>query len=268
MTLLENQNLNLNNITSILTYNINGIRAAIKKDLPSWIASTNSDIICLQEIKAKPEQFNIEVFSNFGYHSYIHSAHKPGYSGVAILSKEEPIHVEYGCGIDVIDFEGRIIRADYKNYSVMSVYFPSGSSGDHRQAFKIEFLRLFNDYIDILKKKHDKLVICGDYNICHKPIDIHNPIRNKNTSGFLLEEREWMSSFIKSGFVDSFRINNTEAHQYSWWSYRSNARVKNLGWRIDYIMISDLLLDNFVRAVILSQAKHSDHCPVLVELAD
>ena len=150
----------------------------------------------------------------------------------------------------------------------MSVYFPSGSSGDHRQAFKIEFLRLFSDYIDILKKKYDKLVICGDYNICHKPIDIHNPIRNKNTSGFLPEEREWMSSFIKSGFVDSFRINNSEAHQYSWWSYRANARVKNLGWRIDYIMISDLLLDNFVRAVILSQAKHSDHCPVLVELAD
>jgi len=268
MNLPESQSLNLDNMTTILTYNINGIRAAIKKDLPTWLSCTNSDIICLQEIKAKPEQFDIEVFKNLGYKSYIHSAHKPGYSGVAILSKEEPQHVEYGCGIDVIDFEGRIIRADYKNYSVMSVYFPSGSSGDHRQIFKMEFLSLFNDYIAILKKNHDKLIICGDYNICHKAIDIHNPIRNKNTSGFLLEEREWISGFIKSGFVDSFRINNSEPHQYSWWSYRANARAKNLGWRIDYIMISELLLDNLVRAVILSQAKHSDHCPVLVELAD
>ena len=268
MSFQDIQNLNLDSIASILTYNINGIRAAIKKDLPSWIASTNSDIICLQEIKAKPEQFDTDVFRNFGYRSYIHSANKPGYSGVAILSKEEPVHAEDGCGIDVIDLEGRIIRADYKKFSVMSVYVPSGSSGEHRQVFKMEFLRLFNDYINILKKTHNKLLICGDYNICHKPIDIHNPIRNKNTSGFLPEERGWMSSFIKSGFIDSFRINNSEPHQYSWWSYRANARVKNLGWRIDYIMISDLLLDDFIRAVILSQAKHSDHCPVLVELAD
>jgi|TARA_B110000438_G_scaffold63623_2_gene64123 exodeoxyribonuclease-3 len=221
----------------------------------------------LQEIKAKPEQFDSLVFKELGYDSYINSAVKPGYSGVAILSKEKPNHIEYGCGIDIIDYEGRIIRADYNNFSVMSVYFPSGSSGDIRQEFKIKFLNLFEQYITEIKTKIPALIICGDYNICHKSIDIHNPVRNKKTSGFLPEERQWMSSFIDSGFIDAFRINNNKPHQYSWWSYRSNARAKNLGWRIDYIMISDSLLSKINRSVILSQAVHSDHCPVLVELA-
>lgn len=221
----------------------------------------------MQEIKAKPEQFDSLVFKELGYDSYINSAVKPGYSGVAILSKEKPNHIEYGCGIDIIDYEGRIIRADYNNFSVMSVYFPSGSSGDIRQEFKIKFLNLFEQYITEIKTKIPALIICGDYNICHKSIDIHNPVRNKKTSGFLPEERQWMSSFIDSGFIDAFRINNNKPHQYSWWSYRSNARAKNLGWRIDYIMISDSLLLKVNRSVILSQAVHSDHCPVLVELA-
>lgn len=221
----------------------------------------------MQEIKAKPEQFDSLVFKELGYDSYINSAVKPGYSGVAILSKEKPNHIEYGCGIDIIDYEGRIIRADYNNFSVMSVYFPSGSSGDIRQEFKIKFLNLFEQYITEIKTKIPALIICGDYNICHKSIDIHNPVRNKKTSGFLPEERHWMSSFIDSGFIDAFRINNNKPHQYSWWSYRSNARAKNLGWRIDYIMISDSLLLKVNRSVILSQAVHSDHCPVLVELA-
>ncbi len=213
-----------------------------------------------------PEQFDVQIFYDLGFKSFIHSANKKGYSGVAILSKKEPNNVEYGCGIEIIDFEGRVIRADYDGFSVMSVYFPSGSSGDIRQKYKFKFLKLFKDYIDVLKKKVPNLIICGDYNICHKPIDIHNPIRNKNTSGFLPEERDWMSKFIESGFVDSFRVNNNEPHNYTWWSYRANARVKNLGWRIDYIMFADELISNFKRAIILSQAKHSDHCPVLLEL--
>ena len=251
----------------ILTYNINGIRAALKKDLDSWIDSSKADIVCLQEIKAKPEQFNVEVFIKLGFECFINSAEKPGYSGVAILSKIKPKNVEYGCGIDKIDFEGRVIRADYDNYSVMSVYFPSGSN-PLRQAFKMEFLDLFYDYIQELKKKIPNLIISGDYNICHTAIDIHNPQRNKNTSGFLPEERDWVTKFIASGFVDSFRHLNTEPHNYSWWSYRANSRVKNLGWRIDYNMISESLLPNLNRSVILSQAVHSDHCPVLVEIID
>ena len=251
----------------ILTYNINGIRAALKKDLDSWIDSSKADIVCLQEIKAKPEQFNVEVFNKLGFECFINSAEKPGYSGVAILSKIKPKNVEYGCGIEKIDFEGRVIRADYDNYSVMSVYFPSGSN-PLRQAFKMEFLDLFYDYIQELKKTIPNLIISGDYNICHKAIDIHNPQRNKNTSGFLPEERDWVTKFIASGFVDSFRHLNTEPHNYSWWSYRANSRVKNLGWRIDYNMISESLLPNLNRSVILSQAVHSDHCPVLVEIID
>ena len=214
-----------------------------------------------------PEQFDKTVFSEMGFKSFIHSASKKGYSGVAILSKQEPINIKYGCGIEIIDFEGRIIRADYDGFSVMSVYFPSGSSGDVRQKFKFKFLDLFENYIDSLKKTTPNLIICGDYNICHKAIDIHNPIRNKNTSGFLPEERDWMTKFINSGFVDSFRVDNKEPHNYTWWSYRARAREKNLGWRIDYILIAKVLLPYYRRSVILSKAKHSDHCPVLLELA-
>ena len=252
---------------TIITYNVNGIRAAIKKDLPQWLSASNADVLCLQEIKAKPEQFDEAIFNELGYTCFINSAEKPGYSGVAILSKINPKHVEYGCGIEKIDFEGRVIRADFEDYSVMSVYFPSGSN-PLRQAFKMEFLVLFHDYITKLKKKIPNLIISGDYNICHTEIDIHNPKVNKNSSGFLPEEREWVSQFIASGFVDSFRQLNTDPHHYSWWSYRANSRAKNLGWRIDYNMISDSLLPKLKRAKILPAAKHSDHCPVLVELAD
>ena len=251
----------------ILTYNINGIRAALKKGLNGWLSSINADIVCLQEIKAKPEQFDRQVFNKIGYKCYINSAEKPGYSGVAILSRITPRHVEYGCGIEVIDFEGRVIRLDYDNFSVMSVYFPSGSNPE-RQAFKMDFLRLFYNYIAQLKKAIPNLIISGDYNICHTEMDIHNPTVNKNSSGFLPEEREWITQFIESGFIDSFRYLNKEPHHYSWWSYRSNARAKNLGWRIDYNMISDSLLPKLKRSKILSAAKHSDHCPVLLEIEE
>jgi exodeoxyribonuclease-3 len=253
-------------MVKILTYNVNGIRAALRKDFASWLKATNPDVLCLQEIKANSEQFDESIFTDLGYHCFWNSAEKKGYSGVAILTKTKPQHVEYGCGIEQIDFEGRILRADFDGFSVMSAYFPSGSSGDLRQAFKMKFLNQFQTYINALKKDFPKLIISGDYNICHKAIDIHNPQRNKNTSGFLPEEREWMSGFITSGFVDSFRSLNPEPHNYSWWSYRANARAKNLGWRIDYNMISKNLLAHLSRSAILSQAFHSDHCPVLVEL--
>ena len=253
-------------MVKILTYNVNGIRAALRKDFASWLKATNPDVLCLQEIKANSEQFDESIFTDLGYHCFWNSAEKKGYSGVAILTKTKPQHVEYGCGIEQIDFEGRILRADFDGFSVVSAYFPSGSSGDLRQAFKMKFLNQFQTYINTLKKDFPKLIISGDYNICHKAIDIHNPQRNKNTSGFLPEEREWMSGFIASGFVDSFRSLNPEPHNYSWWSYRANARAKNLGWRIDYNMISKNLLAHLSRSAILSQAFHSDHCPVLVEL--
>lgn len=251
----------------IISYNINGIRAAIKKDLVGWAKASNADVICLQEIKAKPEQFNKELFDQIGYNCYINSADKPGYSGVAILSKQIPNHVEIGCGIKEIDLEGRVIRADFDNFSVMSIYFPSGSN-PLRQSFKMRFLELIFDYILELKLKIPNLIISGDYNICHQAIDIHNPQRNKNSSGFLPEEREWVSKFIESGFIDSFRYLNKDPHNYSWWSYRAGARSKNLGWRIDYNMISESLLTRLNRAAILNQANHSDHCPILIEISN
>jgi len=250
----------------IISYNVNGIRAAIRKDFLNWLEASQADILCLQEIKATADQLEPEHLNALDYKKYWYSAEKKGYSGVSIWSKTEPKHVEYGMGMEVYDREGRVIRADYDDFSVISVYMPSGSSGDERQAFKMKWLDDFYAYIQALKKDIPNLVISGDYNICHKPIDIHNPERNKDTSGFKPEEREWMSKFVDNGFIDSFREFNQEPHQYSWWSYRANARAKNLGWRIDYNMVSEAMEDRLKRAAILSEAKHSDHCPVLLEI--
>lgn len=249
----------------IATYNVNGIRAAIKKGFDNWLASSNLDIICLQEIKANKEQFDHSLFARNGYNLYVNSANKAGYSGVAIFSKIPPSHVELGCGIDKIDVEGRVIRLDFDSFSIISVYFPSGSN-PLRQSYKMEFLEMFFNYIEALKITLPNLIISGDFNICHQSIDIHNPERNKNNSGFLPEERSWLSKFIDSGFVDSFRHINKTPHNYSWWTYRANARLRNLGWRIDYNMISNKLLPKLQNASILSEVKHSDHCPVLLEL--
>ncbi len=250
----------------IITYNVNGIRAAISKGLIEWIKATDADIYCLQETKAQQEQIPILEFESAGYQTYWFSAQKKGYSGVAILTKKEPDKVTFGMGIEKYDSEGRFLRADYGDISVVSVYHPSGSSGDMRQAFKMTWLNDFKNYVDELKKSRPNLIICGDYNICHKPIDIHNPIGNAHSSGFLPEEREWIDKFIKSGFVDSFRKFNQEPHQYTWWSFRANARAKNLGWRIDYNMVCNAMDDKIVRSVILAEARHSDHCPVLTEI--
>lgn len=253
-------------MTKIITYNLNGIRSALNKGLLDWLKAANPDILCVQEIKAEPGQLDLTIFENAGYHHYWYPAQKKGYSGVAIFSKQKPDHVQYGCGIPPYDFEGRVIRADYGDVSVLSVYHPSGSSGEDRQAFKMVWLTDFQKYVDELKKERPKLIICGDYNICHQPIDIHNPKSNANSSGFLPEEREWIDLFMKSGFVDSFRHFNKEPHNYSWWSFRANSRAKNLGWRIDYNLVSINLSDQMIRAAILPEAKHSDHCPVLLEI--
>ena len=251
----------------IISYNVNGIRAAINKGFLEWLKATNADVVCLQEIKATPDQiadlFQIEAL---GYHHFWYPAQKKGYSGTAIFSKKQPLHVEYGCGIAPYDQEGRVIRADFEDFSVISAYFPSGSSGDERQAFKIKFLEDFQEYANQLKLQIPNLLICGDYNICHRAIDIHNPKSNAKSSGFLPEEREWMENFMNAGFVDTFRHLNPDPHHYTWWSYRAGARSKNLGWRIDYHLITKTMESKIKRAAILPEAKHSDHCPILLEL--
>lgn len=253
-------------MAKIITYNVNGIRSAMSKGLLDWIKAADPDIVCFQEIKAEPGQIDVTVFEKMGFHHFWHPAQKKGYSGVAILSKIKPDNVHAGCGIEKYDFEGRVLRADYGDVSVLSVYHPSGSSGEIRQAFKMEWLNDFHNYINSLKKERQKLIICGDYNICHEPIDIHNPKSNANSSGFLPEERAWIDQFMKSGFVDSFRHFNKEPHNYTWWSFRAGARGKNLGWRIDYNLVSENLAEKMKHALILPEAKHSDHCPVVLEI--
>ena len=224
----------------IISYNVNGIRAAIKKGFINWLEKANPDIICIQETKAQQHQINSEEFTRVGYpYQYWFSAQKKGYSGVAIFCKKKPNRIEYGIGIESMDFEGRNIRVDFENVSVMSMYLPSGTN-DARLEFKFNYMAEIQNYIDDLKKEIPNLVICGDYNICHESIDIHNP-KMKGVSGFLPEEREWIGNFIKSGFIDSFRYLNKEPHHYSWWSYRANSRANNKGWRIDYNMVSESL---------------------------
>lgn len=250
----------------IISYNVNGIRAAVNKGFIEWLQSADPDVICLQEIKALKEQLDLSIFEEAGYnYHYWFSAQKKGYSGVAILSKTEPNHVEYGTGIESMDFEGRNLRVDFGDVSIMSLYLPSGTNLA-RLEHKLEYMAMFQDYINDLKKKHPNLIICGDYNICHEAIDIHDPVRNKNVSGFLPVEREWIGNFMDSGFLDSFRYFNKEPHNYSWWSYRANARANNKGWRLDYAMVAKPLQEKLKRAVILSEAVHSDHCPILVEI--
>ncbi|MFS4454612.1 exodeoxyribonuclease III [Maribacter sp. 2304DJ31-5] len=252
----------------IISYNVNGIRAALNKGFLDWLKTVDPDVVCLQEIKANQDQLDLSLFEAAGYgYNYWFSAKKKGYSGVAILTKTEPDHVEYGTGIEYMDFEGRNIRADFGEISIMSMYLPSGTNMD-RLEHKLTYMADFQKYADELRKTRPHLIVLGDYNICHEAIDIHDPVRNKNVSGFLPVEREWIGGFIESGFIDSFRHFNKEPHNYTWWSYRANARNNNKGWRLDYGMVNETLKDRLKRSVILSEAKHSDHCPILVEIAE
>jgi exodeoxyribonuclease-3 len=251
----------------IVSYNVNGIRSAVTKGLIDWIKEDNADIYCFQELKANKEDVPVELFEALGYHCYWFSAQKKGYSGVGVISKIEPNEVVYGCGLAQADFEGRVIQLSFDHFTLINTYFPSGSSGDERQDYKMIFL---NDYLAFLNSKlatqNSQLIVAGDYNICHQAIDIHDPKGNKDSSGFLPEERAWMDAFFNVGMVDSFRHINKDPHQYSWWSFRANARNNNKGWRIDYINVSENLKEKIHHAEILPLIKHSDHCPVALVL--
>lgn len=250
----------------IASYNVNGIRSAINKGFVDWIKATDPDMIGLQEVKAEETNIDKSIFEDLGYHIYWYPAVKKGYSGVAILTKTKPKNIAFGMGIQSYDDEGRMIRADFDDFSFISAYFPSGTTGDVRQDFKYQFLDDIYGYSQDLIQKFPNLIMSGDYNICHKPIDIHNPISNKNSSGFLPEERAWMDKFTSSGFEDSFRLFNPNPHQYTWWSFRAGSRAKNLGWRIDYHMTTLPMRERLKRAIILPEAQHSDHCPIILEM--
>jgi exodeoxyribonuclease-3 len=251
----------------IVSYNVNGIRAAVNKGLVDWIKQDNADIYCFQELKAHIADIPVERFEELGYHCYWYSAQKKGYSGVGVISKEKPIDVQYGCGLEQADFEGRVMQLQFEDFFLINTYFPSGSSGDDRQTYKMQFLDEYLQFIQAsFNMSESRLIIAGDYNICHKAIDIHDPKGNKNSSGFLPEERAWMDRFFEVGMIDSLREINSDPHMYSWWSYRANARANNKGWRIDYINVSAALQSAIKDATIMPDVIHSDHCPVALVL--
>ena len=251
----------------IISYNINGIRAAMNKGFCDWLKTDPADIICLQETKATKDNVNRQLFADCGYDDYWFSAQKKGYSGVAVLTKIKPDHVEYGNGHAVTNDEGRVIQLDFGDIRLINAYFPSGTSGDERQGVKYQWLQDLYSYLQNVKENNPNLILCGDYNIAHTELDIHDPKGNKNNSGFLPEERAWMDKFFESGWVDTFRVFHTGPDRYSWWSQRfPEVRTNNKGWRIDYINITEPLKGDVLDAEIYPNVMHSDHCPVYMEL--
>lgn len=252
----------------IISYNVNGIRSAITKGFTDWLATDPADIVCLQETKAMKDNVDYKKIEALGYETYWFSAQKKGYSGVAVFTKIKPDYVEYGHKIEQSDFEGRVIRADFGDITLVNAYYPSGTSGDERQTYKYQWLDEFFDYLQELRKTRSKLIVVGDYNIAHKEIDIHDPKGNKNSSGFLPEERAWMDRFLQADWIDTYReLNPTTTGGYSWWSQRfPTVRAQNKGWRIDYICITQNLKARLKHACIYPDVKHSDHCPIYAEI--
>ncbi len=253
----------------IISYNVNGIRAAINKGLLTWLSTESPDVFCIQESKAQPEQIDTAAFAALGYpYAYMHSAQKKGYSGVCIFSKKQPDNVVIGMNNEKYDSEGRVIRADFGDITIVCVYIPSGTTGDVRQDFKMQFLYDFLPFLNQLRLTRPNIIVCGDYNICHKPIDINHPERQVGVSGFLPEERAWLDELEGTGMIDTFRVFDQEPNRYSWWSYRFGARERNAGWRIDYHWVSEPLRSRLKHAAILTEAVHSDHCPVALEIEE
>lgn len=252
----------------IVSYNVNGIRSAINKGFVDWLKTDPADIVCLQEIKATQQDVACEPIEELGFQTFWYPAQKKGYSGVAIFTKVKPDSVVFGCGIEQSDYEGRILRADFDDVTLINAYFPSGTMGEIRQTYKYQWLDEFLDYLNELRNTKPGLVICGDYNIAHREIDIHNPKGNVRTSGFLPEERSWLNKFFGNGYVDSFRhVHGEMPHQYTWWSRRfPTVRAQNKGWRIDYISTTENLKERIVDAKIFPDIQHSDHCPIYMEL--
>jgi len=250
----------------ILSWNVNGLRAIHKKGFLNWIRKDNPDILCIQETKLQETQVPEDVVNFKGFHSYFSSAERKGYSGVALFSKEKPKTILNGFGIEKYDIEGRIIIADFADFTLFNIYFPNGKQSRERLQYKMSFYDTFLRYADKLKKQGKKLIICGDVNTAHKEIDLARPKQNSKFSGFLPEERAWIDKLLTHGYVDTFRIFNQEPENYSWWDYKSHARERNVGWRIDYFFVTENMSRSLKNAFIESDVLGSDHCPVGIEL--
>lgn len=250
----------------IISWNVNGIRAISKKGFHDFVQEIDADIICLQETKANVDQLDESLLSINGYTSYWSSAEKKGYSGVAVYTKEKPIKIEKGIGIDKFDKEGRILRIDYETFILFNIYFPNGGSANKRVDFKMEFCESLLSYLNKLNKQSKKIILCGDVNTAHMEIDLSRPKENEKNTGFLPQERAWLTKFLDSGFIDTFRHLNSEPQNYTWWDYKTKARERNIGWRIDYFIISKNLLLKLKKAYIMNSIFGSDHCPIAIEI--
>ncbi|MEY4768564.1 MAG: exodeoxyribonuclease [Pseudomonadota bacterium] len=250
----------------IITFNANGIRSAATKGFFTWLSNQQADVVCIQETKAQIQQLSDPIFHPQGYDCFYHDAVKKGYSGVALYCKKPPIQVNYGIGWQEMDNEGRFIEAQWEKLSVISLYLPSGSSGELRQQFKMQLLAKLLPYLQQLAKNNRAYIIAGDWNIAHRNIDLKNWRSNQKTSGFLPEERAWLDQFFADeNWYDGFRVINSQAEQYTWWSNRGQAWAKNVGWRIDYQMINRELISVVRNANIYTQQRFSDHAPLIMD---
>jgi len=250
----------------ILCWNVNGIRAVERKGFLPWLSQKSPDILCLQEIKAQAAQLPPEIHQPPGYHAYWDFPVRKGYSGVATFTRVEPAVVKNGFGIEKFDVEGRVITARYPRFTLLNVYFPNGKASQERLDYKMDFYDAFLDFVEPLRAGGQRLIVCGDFNTAHNEIDLARPRENETVSGFLPVEREWMDRFVARGFVDAFRHFNREPHHYTWWSMRTGARARNIGWRLDYFFVTGDLLDSVTEASILPDVMGSDHCPVAIRL--
>jgi exodeoxyribonuclease III len=250
----------------LISWNVNGIRAVLKKGFLEWFKEVNPDILCIQETKAWEEQLPGELINVPGYNSFFCQGVKKGYSGTAIYTKEKPLSVERGFGIAEFDSEGRILIAEFKNFILMNIYFPNGKQSQDRLNYKMNFYEAFRKYTNKLKSKGKKIIVCGDVNTAHKEIDIARPKENEKVSGFLPEERAWIDKFLADGYLDTLRMFTSEGEIYTWWDQITRARDRNVGWRIDYFYVSNNLEKNIANAFVLSEVMGSDHCPIGIEL--
>jgi exodeoxyribonuclease-3 len=252
----------------IITWNVNGLRAVLNKGALDWIHTQKADVVCLQEIKARPDQLSEDHLGQFnGFRTYWNPAERPGYSGVVSLTQNEPVEVQNGIGSPEFDTEGRVVRSRHTGFLLYNIYFPNGGRGLDRLAFKLKFYEHLLEICDQLHADGERIILCGDFNTSHKEIDLRNPKENVTTSGFMPEEREWIDRYLEHGFVDAYRAIYPERVQYTWWTYRFGARRRNIGWRLDYFLVSAELMDHVKDVVIHEEVEGSDHCPVSLEIS-